>query len=114
MFWQTGGADLAILIFGFSSFLWRAVRGRRSAARPSGTGGAAAWEAAGISDEHRNAAQSSFTIVPTPFAPPIVALIAFERLTRNVSVASFVLSPLMVIEMVFCVSPGLNVSVPLL
>ena len=44
---------------------------------------------------------------------PVVSLKALERLTRKVSSASNFVSPFTVMEIVWVVSPGLNVRVPL-
>src|SRR5262249_26886446 len=59
--------------------------------------------------------QSSFRIVPTPrlLVNSELPLLP-NRSRKNVSFASFLLSPLTTIVMVFVVSPGAKVSVPLL
>ena len=46
-------------------------------------------------------------------AAATVALLSFERFTKNVSSSSTCVSPLTVTVTVFVVSPGANVSVPL-
>src|SRR5437870_1942310 len=56
---------------------------------------------------------SSLWIVPVPSALALVAWVAPDRLTVNVSSGSNVVSPLTLTVMVLLVSPGLNVSVPL-
>ena len=55
---------------------------------------------------------SSLVIVPTPWPSEIVAFVAPERLTRNVSSASFFVSPFAVTSIVFEDWPGVNVSTP--
>ena len=56
--------------------------------------------------------ESSLEIVTTPWPSLIVAPTGDERLTRNISFSSTVVSPLIVIVMVFADWPGLNVTVP--
>ncbi len=58
-------------------------------------------------------AKSSFWIVPVPCKVPIVALTGFKRSRCSVSLASTAASPLTITSMVFAVSPGAKVSVPL-
>ena len=56
---------------------------------------------------------SSFWIVPTAVASAIVApLVAFERLTLKVSAPSNLVSPLMVTDTVFWVSPAAKRTMP--
>ena len=59
------------------------------------------------------AAVSSLAMVPTPWlltmVPPFVAL---DRLTKNVSLGSTAVSPLMVTEMVLVRSPAAKLKVP--
>ena len=57
---------------------------------------------------------SSFAIVPVPVQREIGAPLGLLRLTVNVSSGSFVVSPLTVTFTVLLVSPGANVTVPLL
>ncbi len=60
-----------------------------------------------------DAAASSLTIVPTPWASVIVALpVAPERFTLNVSFGSTVVSPLTCTVTVCEVTPGAKVTVP--
>ncbi len=57
-------------------------------------------------------AESSFVIVPVAVARAIVAPDAPDRLTRNVSFGSTVVSPFTTTAIVFDVWPAVNVSVP--
>jgi hypothetical protein len=59
------------------------------------------------------AAVSSFLIVPWPWLSEIVAFVGLVRLTKKVSSVSLTVSPLIVTGTDLVVSPGLNVSVPL-
>ena len=56
---------------------------------------------------------SSFVIVPTACASPIVPLTAFERLTLKVSLTSFSVSPLTSTVTWRVVWPAAKVTVPL-
>ena len=57
---------------------------------------------------------SSLVIVPSPMPEPaMVALVGLERFTEYVSFGSLTKSPAICTMMVFVVSPGLNVTVPL-
>src|SRR6266542_1318594 len=56
---------------------------------------------------------SSVTIVARPWLSLIVALIAFERFTRNVSLVSDTASPHTLIVIIIIVSAGAKLSVPL-
>src|SRR5437667_36810 len=56
---------------------------------------------------------SSLTIVPAPWLSLIVALTGFERLTKNVSLGSNLVSPLTMTVTGWLVTPGANVTVPL-
>ena len=56
--------------------------------------------------------ESSSMIVPMPSAFVMGALIGFESLTVNVSLFSFVVSPLMSIVMVLETSPAAKINVP--
>src|SRR6185369_10995461 len=59
--------------------------------------------------------QSSFRMVPVPrFLVNSALLLSPNRSRENVSSASFLLSPLTSMVMVFVVSPGAKVSVPVL
>src|SRR5437660_1243806 len=55
--------------------------------------------------------QSSFRIVPLPVPTAIVALVADDNFTKNVSSNSLIVSPFTRMVIIFTVSPGLNVSV---
>ena len=56
---------------------------------------------------------SSLRIVPWPWLSLIVApLVALERLTKKVSLFSTTVSPLMITDMVFVVTPAAKLSVP--
>src|SRR5437773_668118 len=55
---------------------------------------------------------SSLTIVPAPWLSLIVALTGFERLTKNVSLGSNLVSPLTVTATGWLVTPGRKVTVP--
>ena len=57
-------------------------------------------------------AASSFTIVPCPCPSAIVAPEGLDRLTKNVSFDSTVVSPLTVTSTNCCVVPAGKVSVP--
>ena len=67
-----------------------------------------------VIERSADGATSSFVIVPWPWESAIVAVVdTLLRFTKKVSSDSTVGSPLMVTEIVFVVSPGLKVSVPL-
>ena len=55
---------------------------------------------------------SSFVIVPRSVPFSISAPVGFERMTRNVSFVSTVVSPMTNTVTVFAVWPGLKMSVP--
>jgi hypothetical protein len=56
---------------------------------------------------------SSLRIVPVPVPVAIVALLGADRLTVKVSFGSIVVSPATLTVIVCVVTPGANVSVPL-
>jgi hypothetical protein len=66
-----------------------------------------------IDTEPATAAASSFVIVPTPWPSLIVAPpVAPDRLTKNVSLGSTVVSPLIVTETVCVLTPLPKESMP--
>ena len=60
----------------------------------------------------REGCASSLRIVPCPCPSARVAFVGLLRLTKNVSSASYLVSPFTVTLTGFEVSPGLNVRVP--
>ena len=58
-------------------------------------------------------AASSFAIVPTPCAVPMIAFVALLKLTTKVSSGSNVVSPFTVTLTGCVLTPGANVNVPL-